>query len=210
MFRSFSRRYTSQAANPNRRLVRTLTPAALAFTAGGSFLYVNQQKHSHDDEERGPSKAPVSSLLRSYAVYTMCSMPILVDSAPSILASLSMIPGIKQITEAIVRRTFFRQFVGGETAQETIEALRELRNEHRGAMLSHSVEVDITEATSNNSDVVTTPLYKRNVDESIRAIEAAADFEDEIQARSGDSRLRRTTVAIKLVSSETNDFSRSL
>jgi proline dehydrogenase len=194
MFRSFASR------SPRPLRLRYLAPATLAATAlsGGSYFYVHAQS---DSEQRNttPARAPLSGLVRSYAVYTMCSMPILVDSAPSILASLSNIPGIKQITEAIVRRTFFRQFVGGESAHETIPALRELRNEHRGAMLSHSVEVELDDAIGNSETTVTTPSYKRNVEESIKAVEAAGDFEDEMQARSMEPHLRRTTVAIKLV-----------
>jgi len=198
MFRSFARRY------PSTLRLRYLAPATLAVTglSGGSYLYIHAHSNSTDLEEfessHLPARAPLSNLVRSYAVYTMCSVPVLVDSAPSILATLSNIPGIKQIAEAIVRRTFFRQFVGGESAHETIHALRELRNEHRGAMLSHSVEVDLAEAIGATDTTITTPSYKRNVEESIKAIEAAGDFEDEIQARSKETRLRRTTVAIKL------------
>lgn len=48
-------------------------------------------------------------LIRQYAVYAMCSSPTLIDWAPSILETLTSIPIIKQITEAIVSQTFFLQ-----------------------------------------------------------------------------------------------------
>lgn len=51
----------------------------------------------------------LASLLRTYAVYSMCSVPVLVDHAPDVLAVLMAIPGVRQLTEAFVRVTFFAQ-----------------------------------------------------------------------------------------------------
>ena len=57
-----------------------------------------------DNNPIAPSSA---SLVRAYFVYTMCSIPALVDASPTILSTLSSVPGVKQITEAFVRVTFF-------------------------------------------------------------------------------------------------------
>jgi proline dehydrogenase len=54
-------------------------------------------------------KIPLSTLVRSYVVYSMCSLPLLVDKSPEILSALTSIPGAKQITEAFLRATFFSQ-----------------------------------------------------------------------------------------------------
>ena len=51
----------------------------------------------------------LGSLVRAYTVYTMCSIPALVDASPRLLSFLSSIPGLKQITDAFVRITFFDQ-----------------------------------------------------------------------------------------------------
>jgi len=48
-------------------------------------------------------------LIRTYIVYSMCSVPVLVDASPRILSVLSAVPGVRQITEAFVRVTFFDQ-----------------------------------------------------------------------------------------------------
>lgn len=53
------------------------------------------------------TEPPLSTLLRAYLVFTMCSFPTLVDHSPTILATLGSIPGLKQATEAFVRATFF-------------------------------------------------------------------------------------------------------
>ena len=51
----------------------------------------------------------LGSFVRAYSVYAMCSVPALVDASPRLLSFLTSIPGIKQITEAFVRITFFDQ-----------------------------------------------------------------------------------------------------
>ena len=58
---------------------------------------------------RDRPSASLATLIRTYAVYSFCSIPTLVDWSPTILETLSSIPGLKQITEAVVRATFFNQ-----------------------------------------------------------------------------------------------------
>lgn len=64
-----------------------------------------------DEMELGVQRkdTPLSTLIRSYFVYTACSFPALVDMSPKILSVLMSIPGLKQITEVVVRYTFFDQ-----------------------------------------------------------------------------------------------------
>ena len=54
-------------------------------------------------------ESSLGSLVRAYTVYTMCSVPALVDASPRLLSFLTSIPGLKQITEGFVRITFFDQ-----------------------------------------------------------------------------------------------------
>jgi proline dehydrogenase len=53
--------------------------------------------------------APLPRLFTSYVVYSMCSVPGLVDASPGLLAVCTSIPGLRQLTEAFVRATFFTQ-----------------------------------------------------------------------------------------------------
>jgi proline dehydrogenase len=57
--------------------------------------------------ERAPT--PLSKLVTSYVVYSLCSVPGLVDASPALLAFCSSVPGLRQLTEAFVRVTFFTQ-----------------------------------------------------------------------------------------------------
>lgn len=54
-------------------------------------------------------KESLTSLFRSYVVYSACSLPSLVDAAPSIISAAESIPGVKQLAQALIRFTFFDQ-----------------------------------------------------------------------------------------------------
>jgi proline dehydrogenase len=94
------------------------------------------------------------------------------------------------------------QFVGADTALETVPLLSRLRTENKGCLFAYSVEVDEDEAKHNSgvkgagasSEVAP---HKRAVQEMLTAIEVAADFEDGLGTR--DILNRKTWVAIKLV-----------
>ncbi|KAF8878434.1 FAD-linked oxidoreductase-like protein [Infundibulicybe gibba] len=143
-------------------------------------------------------KTSLRSLIRSYVVYTMCSMPILIDNSPRVLEVLSRIPLVKQITEAFVRATFFDQFVGGDSAQEVVPLLHSLRSANTGALFAYSVEVDESEATASSSKYRTKGklAHKHIVDETVHCIDVAADFEDSIAGAATHG--RRTWVAVKI------------
>ncbi|KAJ7073449.1 FAD-linked oxidoreductase [Mycena belliarum] len=132
----------------------------------------------------------------------MCSLPPLVDHAPWLLDTLARIPGLRSLTEALVRITFFDQFVGGDSAEETLPVLRALRSGNVGTLFAYSVEVDEAEATTASSDASAnggqTP--EAIVEEMIHCIDVAADFEDRLQdgEGSGGPSGRRTWVAVKL------------
>ncbi|THH16861.1 hypothetical protein EW146_g3836 [Bondarzewia mesenterica] len=110
------------------------------------------------------------------------------------------IPGLKQITKAFVRRTFFAQsvqFVGGDTAHECVPLLESLCAKNKGTLFAYSVEVDEAEATSGGSKK-SVLIYKQIVQEMIGSIDVAADFKDQRASRSSFTAGRRTWVAVKL------------
>ncbi|EEB98697.1 hypothetical protein MPER_01750, partial [Moniliophthora perniciosa FA553] len=71
--------------------------------------------------------------------------------APSLLQFFTSIPVIKDVTEAIVRITFIDQYVGGDTALETVPLLHNLRLANKGALFAYSIEVDENEATAHSA-----------------------------------------------------------
>ncbi|KAF5376968.1 hypothetical protein D9615_007235 [Tricholomella constricta] len=166
--------------------------------SGGLLLALASTIHA-DSAPVAPDEMrdmPLSALVRSYAVYTMCSIPALVDNSPRLL-QLASLPGIRSIAEAFVRVTFFDQFVGGDTAHATLPLLYKLRAANKGTLFAYSVEVDEAEATSAATTKSAQPHpTKRIVDEMIRCIDVAADFEDGLDSTSMTG--RQTWVAIKM------------
>ena len=88
--------------------------------------------------------------------------------------------------------------------------LEQLRRENKGALFAYSVEVDEAQASgksghgavnSARTRIQDLPMHKRVVEEMIRCIDVAADFEDQRSCAAEDRFLgRRTWVALKLVS----------
>ncbi|KAF9011843.1 FAD-linked oxidoreductase [Cyathus striatus] len=173
-----------------------------AFTVLGLSSFYSSPVYADADINDGKRakqpKASMTSLIRTYVVYTMCSIPPLVDASPKVLEVLSSIPGVRQLTEAFVRVTFFNQFVGADTAKDTLPLLREFRAQNKGCLFAYSVEVDENEANATRSAKTKASEdqpHKKIVDEMINCIDVAADFEDSLGSSMKE---RRTWVAVKI------------
>lgn len=194
------RRASTQVGNRKRPSSLLVASGGILVALGLSPFYTGR---AHADSETHLSSksngTSLGALIRSYTVYTICSIPMLVDHSPRLL-ELASIPALKWITEAFVRITFFDQFVGGDTAQKAIPLLRSLRAEHKGALFAYSVEVEEADATASVAESHAKQKrpspHNRMVDEIIRGIDVAADFEDSIAHNL--ARSRRTWVAIKI------------
>ncbi|KAJ6459606.1 FAD-linked oxidoreductase [Mycena sanguinolenta] len=169
----------------------TLFASKLHADSAAAMTFPATSKPKRDDDT---IRSPFGTLVRTYVVYTMCSFPSLVDNAPWLLQTFSSIPGLRLITEAIVRVTFFDQFVGGDSAAETLPLLKSLRTANTGTLFAYSVEVDEAEAMAGGSSSRTSP-HKAIVDEMVHCIDVAADFEDALGAKQTG---RRTWVAVKI------------
>jgi proline dehydrogenase len=196
-----SRSASSQVTNRKHPRSILVASGGILVALGLSPFYAGR---AHADSEAQltskSNETSLGALIRSYAVYTMFSIPALVDHSPRIL-ELASIPGLKWITEAFVRITFFDQFVGGDTAQKAVPLLHSLRAANKGALFAYSVEVEEAEATAfaqSHAKHKGPPPHKRIVDEMIHCIDVAADFEDSFTDKSTGG--RRTWVAIKIVS----------
>ncbi|KAG9124342.1 hypothetical protein FRC07_011979 [Ceratobasidium sp. 392] len=138
---------------------------------------------AYADSETATPGASLSSLMRSYLVYTLCSVPPLVNHSPAILGTCSSIPGLKELSEAVVRRTFFAQFVGGDSLPDTLPLISSLRQQNTGTLLVYSVEAE---------EGAPGAQWKKNVEEILASVNFAGDFED---TQGGG---RKTWVAVKL------------
>ncbi|KAJ7072623.1 FAD-linked oxidoreductase [Mycena amicta] len=166
---------TTSTASPRRKLALA-TGGVLAASLGfGSKVYL--------DSSSPQDKPSFGTLLRTYVVYSMCSIPALVDNAPWLLETFSGIPGLKWVTQALVRVTFFDQFVGGDSAAETLPVLKTLRSSNTGTLFAYSIEVNEAEALSaaGSGPALNSP-HKAIVNEMLNCIDTG----------------RRTWVAVKM------------
>jgi len=101
-YRMLSRR---SAARPSRSLrISAACGGATLMLCWGYSLYADVPSPLKE-----PTLIPLSELLTSYVVYSACSIPGLVEASPALLALCTSIPGLRSLTEAFVRATFFKQ-----------------------------------------------------------------------------------------------------
>ncbi len=81
--------------------------------------------------------------------------------------------------------------MGGDSAEEAIPVLEQLRAENKGVLFVYSVEVDESAPVS-----AALSAHKQIVGETLHCIDVAADFEDKHASTDGG---KGTWVAIKLV-----------
>lgn len=89
--------------------------------------------------------------------------------------------------------------MGGDTAQDAIPLLEQLREENKGCLFAYSVEVDEHEAAGQDKlrSSPKQPVNKQIIEETLHCIDVAAGFED--KHNPGQIIGRRTWVALKLV-----------
>ncbi len=120
--RNLNQRLFSAAAgrsHPIRRAFltrRTFSRATLGALTFGSLacasttVFADADADLADLQGHGQYRvAPFSSLVRAYIVFSMCSIPWLVDVSPMILKTFSSVPVVREVTEGFLRMTFFKQ-----------------------------------------------------------------------------------------------------
>lgn len=107
----------------------------------------------------------------------------------------------------MIRACMAFQFVGGETAEDVVPLLEELRAQNKGAIFAYSVEVDESATKGGKAQ---TPQYRKNVEEMLHSIDVAADFEDKHSMSSRAALGRKTFVALKLVSESVGNIEYSV
>lgn len=98
-----------QFLRPGARIILGVgTCVATAFALSRPDLHsdTNENVKVEDPNIRN---VPLASLLRSYFVFSVCSVPALVDWSPHVISITTSIPGLRQLALALIRRSFFIQ-----------------------------------------------------------------------------------------------------
>jgi proline dehydrogenase len=171
----------------------TLAVAPLALVAGGAYLL---RPDEPTPDASNITTTRTADLLRAYGVYAICGVPAVVDAAPTLLHAFthSPIPGLKTLTEFVVRHTFFDQFVAGENLPQCVAAMHDMAARGMGGVLNYSAEAE----HSDGLPAERRASEARNFEECRNAIEALGEFERQHIAAGGAP--GTSSFAIKLVS----------
>ncbi|KAM0416977.1 hypothetical protein ACHAPT_013001, partial [Fusarium lateritium] len=104
----------------------------------------------------------------------------------TLYGALSKIPIVSSIAHAFIMRTFFNQFLGGETTEECIPKIEALRKNQIGTLLGYNIEAELD---GSNKDPQLIFSQTQHVLSSIEAQgKLAKQFCPETSARGGDNR----------------------
>ncbi|KAG0376451.1 hypothetical protein BGX24_007736 [Mortierella sp. AD032] len=124
--------------------------AAAAAAAGASPTGNTVVQDLKDEHNRiGVEKKSTSELMLSMFVYKLCTFSLLVDLAPRLISLAEMV----HLTPPVywfVRKTFFAQFCGGESAEDCIGTMNALRSGGINSILDLSIEADLDELDLEN------------------------------------------------------------
>ncbi|KAF9139310.1 hypothetical protein BGX30_008109 [Mortierella sp. GBA39] len=114
--------------------------AAAAGTSPNGNNVVDGLKDEHS--RIGVEKKSTAELMLSMLVYKMCTFSLLVDLAPHLI-SLAEMAHLTPPVYWFVRKTFFAQFCGGESAEDCIGTMTALHSAGINSILDLSIEADL-------------------------------------------------------------------
>lgn len=150
----------------------------LVIGSSGTTFYLLK---SAGDDHCATSNELSRDLVRAYIVYTLCSSPSLIDVAPNFINWVwnSYIPGVKLLFGTIIRYTFFEQFVGAETLQQSSHVVEKLAKDNIGVLFNYSVEASETSPSDKKSNAAVdldSPLHDELVQEITSSVEYVAQM----------------------------------
>jgi proline dehydrogenase len=96
----------------------------------------------NEDNRTALSARTTEELLVGLFVYKLCTLPWLVDIAPHVI-QLAETMHLEGVVYKFVKSTFFRQFCGGETAEECVARMDRLAQSGIQCILDLSIEADL-------------------------------------------------------------------
>ncbi|XP_059479665.1 proline dehydrogenase 1, mitochondrial-like [Neocloeon triangulifer] len=119
-----------------------------------------------DNPRQAFKSKSTADLIRACSILALCSQDILVDNALKLMRAGEAILGLK-IFKAVMQKTFYGQFVAGETGPAVIRTAENLRKQDLTLMVAPALESDVGE--KSNYD-----LQDRNLNEYLKLAELTA------------------------------------
>ncbi|CAG9989110.1 unnamed protein product [Clonostachys byssicola] len=89
------------------------------------------------------SKVPLRRLVSGWISFAFCASPTWVEASETMYNIVSRVPIISSIANSFIIHTFFSQFLGGQTTQECIPKVRQLRDAQLGTLLGYNIEATL-------------------------------------------------------------------
>ncbi|KAH7243222.1 FAD-linked oxidoreductase-like protein, partial [Fusarium solani] len=129
---------------------------------------------------------PFGKLVSGWLAFAFCSSPTWVDMSETLYSVFSNIPIVSSVSHAFIIRTFFNQFLGGETTEECVPKIEALRKNHVGTLLGYNIEAEL-DGSSKDPQLIL--AQTQHVLSSIEAQgKLAKQFCPDTRATSGDNR----------------------
>ncbi|OBT84377.1 hypothetical protein VE02_07883 [Pseudogymnoascus sp. 03VT05] len=105
----------------------------------------SKEKRQPDDPRdiKALSTVPLGKLVSGWIAFAFCSSSTWVDMSESLYNLVSRIPIISSIAHFFVMRTFFNQFLGGETIKECNPKIEALRRRQIGTLIGYNIEAEL-------------------------------------------------------------------
>ncbi|KAJ8326373.1 proline dehydrogenase [Batrachochytrium dendrobatidis] len=113
----------------------------------GSSRTLTQTASTSDDPFSDAAVRPYKTrttpeLINSMTVFTMCTMPGLVNAAPSMIETAHKL-GVSAPLNALIKATFFKHFCGGENLNEVLPTMHAFQTAGIGSILDLAIEADL-------------------------------------------------------------------
>ncbi|SCO80764.1 uncharacterized protein FRV6_04977 [Fusarium oxysporum] len=164
------------------------------YAAGGSvsllgllLLKPNESRYPEDPQDVGAlHNVPFSKLFSGWTAFAFCSSPTWVDMSETLYNIASKIPILSSATHTFVMKTFFNQFLGGETTENCIPKIQYLRDRQIGTLLGYNIEAELDGSSKDPALILKqTQLVMESIDAQG---ELAKQYCPDASAYSGDNR----------------------
>lgn len=121
-----------------------------------------------------------------YRAWAFCSSPTWVEMSEDLYRMASKVPIVSSIARVFIMKTFFLQFLGGETTEECLPKIEALRRKGIGTLLGYNIEAELNGARK------TTELIHSQTQHVLESIDAQGrvvkQFYPDTSQTGGDNR----------------------
>ncbi|KAJ3022851.1 hypothetical protein HKX48_005052 [Thoreauomyces humboldtii] len=142
---------TQTQANSNAAAAAAAATTHAGTTPASSSNYPVPPPQSAAPTAAGAGDRPFKArstleLVNSLVVFQLCAMPWLVKASPTLLDFAEKVH-MNAPAYAIIKRTFFRHFCGGEDLKEVVPTMDAFKKARVGSILDLALEADVDEAS---------------------------------------------------------------